>query len=212
MQTAELDILTQSISNNARVLYLLVIRPYAHQSTGISAPLNFKQIKEILNRGNGNIALGREINELLLELISVGLLSPVSEIDGDESLNGIQFRLSKMVNFDDDDMHQVRTKMTIEWQPNEKFFREIAQLVGLLQTDYSAEELGEFIAYWMGKPQQQLSHWQWTQKFILHLRKNKQIKGYNPTTIVGYQQIEKQPEVVLDDNTRKLIDKYHGKS
>lgn len=212
MQAAELDILTQSISNNARVLYLLVIRPYAHQNTGISAPLNFKHIKEVLNRGNGNIALGREINELLLELISVGLLTSVNEIDGDESLNGIQFRLSKMINFDDDDMHQVRNKMTLEWQPNKKYFKEISQLVGLLQSDYTPEELGEFIAYWMGKPQQQLSPWQWTQKFILHLRKSKQIKGYNPTTIVGYQQIEKQPEVVLDENTRKLIDKYHGKS
>ena len=212
MLPAELELLQKNISNNARVLYTLVIRPYTHQSTGISTPLNFKQIKEVLNAGGGNIALGREINELVLELISVGLLSPTNDIDGNESLNGVQFTLLKMLNVERSDIHRLHSKMTIDWQPNDKFFHEIAQLVCLLQKDFSNEELGEFVAYWMGKPEQQFSTWQWTQKFILHLRKIRQIKGYTPTTIVGYQQIEAQPEVVIDENTQKLIDKYHGKS
>jgi hypothetical protein len=212
MHQAELDILKQSISNNARVLYCLVLRPSAHQSTGISAPLNFKQIKEILNNGGGKIALGREINELLLELIACELLAPITELDDKGSLNGAQFNLPKMQDTQHSNMHQIRNKMTPDWQPNDKFFQEISQLVGLIQKDYASEELGEFIAYWMGKPEQQLSSWQWTQKFILSLRKNRQIKGYNPTSIVGYQQIENQPEVVIDEKTRQLIDKYHGKS
>lgn len=212
MLSAELDILNRTLSNNARVLYLLILRPGSHKATGVSQPLNFKLIKETLNAGGANISLGREINELLIELMSVGLISPLQEFQNNESLNGTQFRLNKMLEENEHDLHQHKTKMTINWQPNESVFKEISQLVGLLQQDFSKEELGEFITWWIGKPDQQFSAWQWTQKFILHLRKSRQIKGYTATSVVGYQQIEKQPEVILDDNTRKLIDKYHGKS
>lgn len=212
MHNAELEILNRTISNNARVLYLLILRPYAHKTTGISSPLNFKQIQEILNLGGATISLGREINELLLELISSGLIEPLAEIDDSGSLNGVQFRLVKFIDNNHSDFHQTRSRMTIEWQPNAKHFSEIAQLVGLLQLEYTQEERGEYISYWMGKPEQQLSDWQWTQKFILHLRNKRQIKGYTATSTVGYQQLEKQPEVVIDENTKKLIDKYHGKS
>lgn len=212
MQPAELEILTRQVSNQARVLYLLLLRPTCHKVTGICQPVNFKSIQETLNLGGANISLGREINELLLELMSVSLISPLNEFENNQSLNGMQFRLPKMLPEDDQDLHQQRGKMLMNWQPNEKIFKEIAQLVGLLQQDFSKEELGEFITYWLGKPDQQFSQWQWTQKFVLHLRKMRRIKGYTATSIVGYQQIEKQPEVILDDNTRKLIDKYHGKS
>ena len=82
----------------------------------------------------------------------------------------------------------------------------------LVKKEFSTEELGEFVAYWMGKPEQHFSTWQWTQKFVLHLRKIRHIKGYTSTSIVGYQQTDTQPGVVLDENTQKLIDKYHGKS
>lgn len=212
MQKAEQDVLTRSLSNHARVLYLLILRPGSHKVTGISQPLNFKHIKETLNSGGADIVLGREINELLIELMSVDLISPLQDFNNNESLNGMQFRLNKMIDNSNHNLHQNKCKMSINWQPNQSVFTEITQLVGLLQQDFSKEELGDFISYWVGKPDQQFSQWQWTQKFVLHLRRSRQIKGFNSTTVVGYQQIEKQPEVILDENTRKLIDKYHGKS
>ena len=212
MHSVELNLLSQPLSNEARILYLLVLRPAAHQITGISAAVNFKQIKTLLNQGGANINLGREINELLLELIETGLVERLPGQDTDKSLNGRQFRLPALQPMKNTEQLHTKFALTTDWTPLPATFENIAQLTGLLQKEFSTEELGDFVVYWMGRPDQYFSDWQWTQKFIQHLRKNRQIKGYNPTSVVGYQQTTTESEVVIDENTRKLIDKYHGKS
>ena len=211
MNQTELQFLTKPLHNYSRVLYLLYFRPAANPQTGNCPPLNYKAIQELLNSGGANITLGREINEFLLELIAEDLLEPLTMINDSDSLSGVQFRLPQMLQVQNAALSQ-RNRINKDWRPNDKTFEEIAQLVGVIQKDYSDTELGEFVAYWLGRPEQSFSEWQWTQKFVLHIRKSRQIKGYNPDSIVGYQQVEKQPEVVIDENTKKLIDRYHGKS
>lgn len=213
MQPAELEVLQHKISNEARLLYLLLIKPGSSQEDGTSKPLNFKQIRDLLNSGGANITYGREINELIVELIAAGLLEAIGEIDINDSLNGCQFLLPLAKDNSTSDIHHLpHFAMQKSWQPEAKIFAEIAQLVGLIQKEYNEGELGEFIAYWLGRPEQRLSNWQWTQKLVLHVRKHRQVKGFTPTNIVGYQQVEKQAEVVIDENAKKLKDKYHGKS
>jgi len=212
LQQAELTALSGAISNLARVLYLLLIRPSAHSSTHICAPLNFKQIQETLNKGGSEITLGREINELVQELLSTGLLESTTVLSEDSSLNGCQFRLPLIAKNTDHQLHQKRFRLPHDWEPDSNTLKDIAALTGLLQASYNPHELGDFIVYWLGRPEQQFSEWQWTQKFVMHLRKTRQVQGYNPYKTTGYQQTEKQAEVLIDENTRKLIDKYHGKS
>lgn len=211
MNPAESQCLTKSLHNFSRVLYLLYFRPTANRQTGLCAPLNYKAIQELLNAGGANISLGREINEYVLELIAEGLLEPQTTIDNSDSLSGVQFRLPLLVQAQTPNT-ALRFSLDKDWQPNATTFNEIAQLVGVIQKEYTSTELGEFIAYWLGRPEQHYSDWQWTQKFVLHIRKARQIKGYNPDSTIGYQQVQKQPEVVIDENTKKLIDRYHGKS
>jgi len=211
LNQTELQYLTKPLHNYSRILYLLYFRPSANIHTGIGAAVSYKAIQELLNNGGADITLGREINEFIVELIAGGLLQPLTDIDDSGSLSGVQFRLPLILQESPQEI-QTRFRLNKDWQPKQKTFNEIAQLVGIIQKEYSDTELGEFVAYWLGRPEQQYSEWQWTQKFVLHIRKTRQLKGYNPDAIVGYQQVKKQPEVVIDENTKKLIDKYHGKS
>ena len=49
MNKTEQTALTQEISNEARVLYLLGLRPLADNQTGLTSNLNYKQLIGLLN-------------------------------------------------------------------------------------------------------------------------------------------------------------------
>lgn len=213
MNNAELDALSQAVSNEARVLYLLILRPGAN-TTGESEPLNYKQIKTLLNARKEIITLGRQINSLLTELANVGLIGFHQTTDAEHSLNGKRVILPMLAATQDkfDRLHLGATAMHANWQPDTGLFNQLARLVGLLDARYTEQETGEFIAYWLGRPSNQFSLFQWTQKFVQHLKKNRMVSGYQATQRVGNQLVQKTAGVSADENARKLVEKYRAKS
>ena len=68
---AEQTALLQPLSNDARILYILGIKPTADQSSGATTTLNYKSLLSILNTKEDKYTLGRQVNSLIKELLSV---------------------------------------------------------------------------------------------------------------------------------------------
>ncbi|MCV2886528.1 DnaT-like ssDNA-binding domain-containing protein [Aestuariibacter sp. AA17] len=213
MNQSELNALYRPISNDARVLYLLGLRPYAKKISGQSQPLNYKQLIELLNGQKPTYTLGRQVNQLIQELIDVGLLAVPDTQSLDTSFNGKQLLLP-LLSGDPNDytaMHMDWQNMHPDWVPTPSLFEDIAQLVGIIDKHYEAAELGDFIAYWMGRPQMQFSQYQWTQKFVFHIKNKRQSGVVKHTNIAGTQHYTPQAGLEVDDNARKLVEKYSKK-
>ena len=73
---AEINALTAPLSNAARVLYCLGLRPSANKQTLMTAPLQYKQLLDLVNGEKSSEAYtrGREVNALLEKLIQSGLV------------------------------------------------------------------------------------------------------------------------------------------
>jgi DNA replication protein DnaT len=71
--------------------------------------------------------------------------------------------------------------------------------------------LGEFVAYWMGRPQMQFSQFQWTQKFVFQLKQRRLANGISTSQKVGSQLVKPKASVEADDNAKKLVEKYRTK-
>ncbi|XOV80037.1 MAG: DnaT-like ssDNA-binding domain-containing protein [Aestuariibacter sp.] len=212
MNNTELDCLKQPISNAARVLYTLGLRPECDHLTGFTKPLNYKTLQDLLASGGDNLNTGREINSLIEELLQAGLIT--SPIDMSQPLSGKQLLLplARTHHQTHPDWHGQKTSMCNNWQPVSDIFSEICQLVGLIEKEYDQYALGEFIAYWMGRPEVQHTPYQWTQKFVLHLRHARTLYEADRKTTTGYQVTSKQAEVTLNENAKQLVEKYRGKS
>ena len=212
MMDAELQALGQSVSNEARVLYMLLLRPGANQQ-GESDALNYKQIKHLLNAHKEVINLGRQINSLLKELANVGLVGFHQTSDAEHSLNGKRVILPMLATSQRqfDTLHIQNQPMRADWAPDETLFQQLARLVGLLEARYNEQEKGEFIAYWLGRPTRLFSLFQWTQKFVQHLKKSRQTHVSPSTHRVGTQLVGNTSSVAADENARKLVEKYRAK-
>jgi DNA replication protein DnaT len=104
-------------------------------------------------------------------------------------------------------------KMNVSWRPDADLFEQLCQLVGVIDKGYSADELGEYIAYWLGYPEKQFTDYQWTQKFVLNIKQRRQRLPVNKEqTKVGHQWITPQAGIEIDDNVKQLVEKYSGKS
>lgn len=214
MNQKEIDALSQTqVSNLARVLYCLGLRPHIDTVTGYTCALNYKLLATLLSDKHQTVELGRDINPLLQELFVSGLIDCKEDIDFSDSLSGKRFVLPLAIAKTDieQDIHSHTFSIHQDWVPKTETFNDICQLVGLIKKDFEKSELGEFIAYWRGRPHNQFSEYQWHQKFVSHLKNNRKVLGYNATQSIGYQQIDKQPEVVLSESAKELIEKYHGK-
>lgn len=213
MNAAELRALQGSVSNDARVLYYLGIRPTANTTSGITQPLNYKHLIALLNSTETKYTRGRQVNRLILELNNHGLVDFTTAIEPEKSLNKQTLLLPLLVLPTDDyaSLHLHKQSITEQWQPAEHLYLQIVQLVGMLEKEYYAEDVGEFVAYWLGRPEAQFTQYQWTHKFVLHLRKTRLAAGYRPTSQIGTQIVTKKPELITDDNTKKLVEKYRGK-
>ena len=80
---AELAALQSPLSNDCRVLYLLGLRPNANSATTSSAPIDYKQLLNLLN-GDGKeepYQRGRQVNSLVRQLEQVGLVALPLELD-----------------------------------------------------------------------------------------------------------------------------------
>lgn len=213
MNAAELAALQQSISNDARVLYCIGLRPNADPDKGLSDAVNYKQLLKLLNGADDKYTLGRQINGLIKELVEVGLVSLSEDTPINRSFNGKQVSLPLLPLAKDDyaSLHMSWQNMSNDWQPDEQLFDDLASMVGIVDKAFSTEELGEFVAYWLGRPEMQFSPFQWTQKFVFHIKKKRLASGINIAKKVGTQWVKPKAGLQVDENARKLVEKYSNK-
>ena len=217
MTSLELDALQLAISNNARVLYSIYLRPKASNHEP-SVELNYPEIMRLLNAKQDEIQLGRHINSLLKELFNVGLITLNESQDLKLSLNRqtVFLALMKPVGINNitpssANKHEYLS-MHIDWRPDDAVFDQLCQLIGLIDKGYSTEELGEFIAYWIGYPERRFSEYQWTQKFALNIKLRRQrFPISKQQTKVGHQWVPLSADIEIDDNVRQLVEKYSEK-
>lgn len=213
MNVSEKEALLQSISNDARVLYLLGLRPGSDGSTGRTSALNYKQLIDLLNGDSQTYTLGRQINKLIKELHQSGLVAIDEDTDLNKSFNGKEVTLPLVAVKQDDypALHLHYSGIHKDWQPHPQLFDDLASLVGIIDKAFSQTELGEFIAYWMGRPQMQFSQFQWTQKFVFQMKQRRLASGVKPVQKVGNQWVSPKASVEADDNAKKLVEKYSKK-
>jgi hypothetical protein len=210
---AEQTALLRSLSNDARTLYLLGLKPNVNVKTGYTLPLNYKSLLSILNSKEEKFNLGRQVNSLIKELLNVGLISFRDETDLNHSFNGktLILPLSIMKVDEYSKLHLNWHKMALDWLPNQKLASDLSKLTGIIDYEYTDNELGDFIAYWLGRPESQFTEYQWTQKFIFNLKKIRLAHGFKPVQKVGQQMVQTKAGIEADDNIKNLVAKY-GKS
>ncbi|WP_289032025.1 DnaT-like ssDNA-binding domain-containing protein [uncultured Paraglaciecola sp.] len=211
---AEQTALLQTLSNEARTLYMLGIKPTANKKTGLSAPLNYKNLLSLLNEKEQKFTLGRQINSLIKELLNTGLVKFEQEVELNHSFNGktLVLPLTTMKVDDYAKLHLNWTDMHLDWQPNENLVTDLAKLIGLIEYQYTDNELGDFIAYWLGRPEVQFSEYQWTQKFVFNLKKMRMANNFKGTQKVGQQMVKTKAGIIADDNAKNLVAKYSKKT
>ncbi|MGQ8367306.1 DnaT-like ssDNA-binding domain-containing protein [Glaciecola sp. 1036] len=214
MNSLEIEALQQPLSNEARTLYCVYLRPqWSINSQKIT--VKNKTILQLLNSKKETITLGRQISALFKELVDIGLVKFIENIEFSKSLNNqyIYLPLAKVPKDDKhQNLHQQHGSMSISWRPDTESFTMLSDLVGLIDKEYSADELGEFIAYWLGRPEVTQTPYQWTQKFVLQL-KHRRIKRpvHQEQTKAGHQWITPQAGIAFDENVEKLVNKYSDK-
>ncbi|MFS1702314.1 DnaT-like ssDNA-binding domain-containing protein [Alteromonas sp. AMM-1] len=212
---AEINALTSPLSNDARVLYCLGLRPSVNTHTLVCAPLQYKSLLSLVN-GNaesGPYTRGRDINQLIEQLLHAGLVTLPESVSLESSLNGERILLPLVQEHPEyAALHQHRQAMHPNWQPHVTVFNELAGLIGLIDTHFEQEDTGEFVAYWLGRPETVLSTYQWTQKFVHALKTRRTAKGYQAVKKVGNQIVKVEAGIEADDNARKLVAKYANKS
>ncbi|NDV90872.1 flavodoxin [Alteromonas sp. 345S023] len=209
---AELAALTSSLSNDARVLYMLGLRPNANSATTTSAPIDYKALLVLLNGDDKDTPYqrGRQINSLLRQLEQNGLVALPDAVDLAHSVNG-KILLLPLISETQNSfsaLHKSHFSMSASWQPNASLFKEMAQLLGIIDAEYDNNDIGEFIAYWLGRPSTVFSEFQWTQKFAYNIKRKRLASGYEPVRKVGNQHVKVAAGIEADDNARKLVEKY----
>jgi DNA replication protein DnaT len=211
LNKAEQTALLQPLSNDARILYILGIKPTAEQSSGATATLNYKSLLSILNAKEEKYTLGRQVNSLIKELLSVGLVNFQDEIELNHSFNG-KTMILPLITMKADEYSRLHLNwhaMHIDWLPNKKLITDLAKLLGIIDYDYTTSELGDFIAYWLGRPESQFSEYQWTQKFVFNLKKMRLAHGFKNVEKVGQQIVQTKAGIHADENAKNLVAKYN---
>lgn len=213
MNQAELEALLHPISNDARVLYVLGLRPTANTTTGASDLVIYKHLMQLLNTGQSNFTRGREVNVLFDELFQHGLISYPIDVDSNKSLNNKRVILPLLAVQDSDvsRLHQQKRAIRADWQPDPALTEQLTQLVGLVDKQFSEHDVGDFVAYWMGRPETRLTEYQWTQKFVSQLKQKRLARQPTNRKQIGSQTVDAKSGIEIDDNARKLVEKYASK-
>lgn len=214
LNEAEQKALNQAVSNDARVLYLMGLRPTVDGATGNTPALNYKSLLSMLNAKESKFNLGRQVNNLIKELLHVELVSFVEEVDLNKSFNGKILTLPLLMIKPDDysQLHLQWQKMSANWTPNATLYQDLAKLVGIIDSEFSDHELGDFVAYWLGRPQTQFTQFQWTQKFVFNVKQKRLAKNIRAIHKVGNQIVTAKAGVVADENAKNLVAKYSSKA
>jgi hypothetical protein len=210
LNKAEQTALLQPLSNDARILYVLGIKPTADESSGATSPLNYKSLLSILNAKEEKFTLGRQVNSIIKELLSIGLVNFQSEVELNHSFNGktLVLPLTTMKVDEYSKLHLNWHVMRLDWLPDQKLISDLARLVGIIDYEYITSELGDFIAYWLGRPESQFSEYQWTQKFVFNLKKMRLAHGFKNVQKVGQQRVQTKAGILADENAKNLVAKY----
>lgn len=207
---AEQTALLQSLSNDARTLYLLGLKPLVNEKSATTSPINYKELLTLLNGKEQKFTLGRQVNSLIKELLNVGLVNFKEQVELNHSFNG-KVLVLPMCNMQADEYSQLHLKwhpMSLEWTPNAKLASDLSKLVGVIDYQYTDSELGDFIAYWLGRPESQFTEYQWTQKFVFNLKKIRLAHGFTPVKKVGQQLVQESAGIEADENAKNLVAKY----
>ncbi|MGK0370476.1 MAG: hypothetical protein ACJAW1_000717 [Glaciecola sp.] len=211
MNELELETLQTPLSNLARVLYCLYLRPQMSGSSN-TIEINNKAILALINNKKPVITMGRQISALFEELHSVGLIEVVTDTDFSKSLHNQEITLPLTAlpqSLENPQFHSQHKSMRLDWRPVQSIFEDLCQLVGLIEKTYSADELGEFIAYWLGRIDTQCTEYQWTQKLVIHLKQRRQrLPLSEQKTKAGHQYVTPSAGIVFDDNVKQLINQY----
>jgi DNA replication protein DnaT len=211
---AEQQALHQGLSNDARILYLLGIKPGCHKTSAQSEPLNYKNLLQLLNGKDQKFTLGRQLNSLIKELLHVGLVSFEQDVELNHSFNGktLVLPLTLMKADDYSRLHLEWQSMQLNWQPDSRLIVDLAKLMGIIDYHFTEQELGDFIAYWLGRPETNFSQFQWTQKFVFNLKHKRLAHGKQTVHKVGQQLVKAKAGIVADENAKKLVEKYSKKN
>lgn len=211
MNELELETLQTPLSNLARVLYCLYLRPQVGLNSHKVIVSN-KAILALINNKKTVITMGRQISALLKELHDVGLIEIESDTDFSKSLHNQTITLPLTAlpqSLENPLFHSQHKSMRLDWRPVESIFEDLCQLVGVIEKTYSADELGEFIAYWLGRIDTQCTEYQWTQKLVIHLKQRRQrLPLAEQKSKAGHQYVTPSAGIVFDDNVKQLINQY----
>ncbi len=199
-------LLNGQISHAARSLYTLhllrmaakhhpVRVSYADCLPGLSTP--------------GDICDSSRLTILFQELIAIGLVQCLHKQtqahyhDTLIKLPHSQFMATKQTPSSGQFLAQV--PMCAHWRPDEQFAR-LSRFCGLACADFSEPELGEFIAYWLGRPEVLCNQHHWMMKFIKFLKNKRVAKPMTTFSNVGYQPMSMQGDSThLSPRAQKMI-------
>ncbi len=218
MNELELTALQTPLSNLARVLYCLYLRPQLSLGKNAKqhlARINNKDILNLVNNKKTVLTMGRQVSALIQELHNVGLIDAGQQPDFSKSFHNKNISLPLTIlpvlepSLENPEYHSKYTSMRLDWRPVQSIFADLCKLVGVIEHTYSADELGEFIAYWLGRIDSQCTEYQWTQKLVIHLKQRRQrLPLSQQKTAAGHQYVTPSAGIVFDDNVKKLIDEY----
>ncbi|PJG58316.1 DnaT-like ssDNA-binding domain-containing protein [Aeromonas cavernicola] len=183
------------LSHPARTLYTLQLRRLVleHQP----ARLNYPELGRALAvvdpsdpSGFSFQVTARQLTELFDELMEAGLLH-VEVVAESEHYHQCSFQLPLLTQKVRSPLPERPFQMHLQWRPDEEL-PALARLCGVLDASYHEEELGEFIAYWLGRPEVFDSQHQWMLKFIRTLKTRRYVRR-QPMVEQGYQQVTAAP-------------------
>ncbi|GAB56506.1 hypothetical protein GPUN_2391 [Glaciecola punicea ACAM 611] len=211
MNELEIETLQTPLSNLARVLYCLYLRPQLVGNKTVIL-VNNQAVLALVNNKKTVISMGRQISALFKELHKAGLIEVDPSTDFSKSLHNNKIRLPLSAlpqSLENPQFHSQHKSMRLDWRPVQSIFEDLCQLVGLIEKTYSADELGEYIAYWLGRIDTQCTEYQWTQKLVIHLKQRRQrLPLSEQKTKAGHQYVTPSAGIVFDDNVKQLINQY----
>ncbi|NEX90954.1 hypothetical protein G4923_20015 [Aeromonas rivipollensis] len=183
------------LSHPARSLYTLQLRRLVLENR--LPRLNYPELGRalaVVDPGNPSgfcyQVNARQLTELLDELMEAELLQVEAQADS-EHYHQCPFQLPLLSQRVRSPLPERPFQMHLRWRPDEEL-PALARLCGVIDASYSEEDLGEFIAYWLGRPEVFDSQHQWMLKFIRTL-KSRRYARRKPTEVKGYQQVESVP-------------------
>lgn len=197
--TEYLQLNSPRLSHPARTLYYLHLRRLAE--SGAPVLLSYPELGRALavedpqQPGSFSYQVNAsQLTRLLDELQEAGLIR-VNHPPQESHYHGAVCVLPCLTQaFNSLPIPQAAHPMQPSWRPGEAF-HDLAKLCGLLESRFNEEELGEFMAYWLGRPETFATDHQWMLKFIKALKARRYTKtSLTPMVGTGYQQVAATPD------------------